>query len=74
LQLAQARVNRAQAARDLWVAQTRVDLLPFLPLGITGTQTFVQTQAAAAQQQQMQMQQQMQTQQIPMQSSGGFSQ
>ncbi len=33
LQLAQARVNRAQAARDLWVAQTRVDLLPFLPLG-----------------------------------------
>lgn len=35
LQLAQARVNRAQAARDLWVAQTRVDLLPFLPLGGT---------------------------------------
>jgi outer membrane protein TolC len=35
LQLAQARANRAQAARDLWVAQTRVDLLPFLPLGFT---------------------------------------
>ena len=33
LLLEQARVNRAQAARDLWVAQTRVELLPFLPLG-----------------------------------------
>jgi outer membrane protein TolC len=33
LQLVQARINRAQAARDLWVTQTRVDLLPFLPLG-----------------------------------------
>ena len=33
LLLEQARVNRAQAARDLVVAQTRVELLPFLPLG-----------------------------------------
>jgi outer membrane protein TolC len=33
LLLEQARVNRAQAARDLWVAQTRVELLPALPLG-----------------------------------------
>jgi outer membrane protein len=33
LLLEQARVNRAQAARDLWVAQTRVELLPVLPLG-----------------------------------------
>ena len=32
LLLEQARVNRAQAARDLWVAQTRVELLPSLPL------------------------------------------
>jgi outer membrane protein len=32
LLLEQARVNRAQAARDLWIAQTRVELLPFLPL------------------------------------------
>lgn len=37
LQLEQARANRAQAARDLWVAQTRVELLPYLPLG--GTQS-----------------------------------
>lgn len=35
LQLEQARANRAQAARDLWVAQTRVELLPYLPLGAT---------------------------------------
>lgn len=33
LLLEQARVNRAQAARDLWVAQTRVELLPSLPIG-----------------------------------------
>jgi outer membrane protein len=33
LLLEQARVNRAQAARDLWTAQTRVELLPFLPVG-----------------------------------------
>ena len=32
LLLEQARVNRAQAARDLVVAQTRVELLPLLPL------------------------------------------
>lgn len=35
LQLEQARANRAQAARDLWVAQSRVELLPYLPLGGT---------------------------------------
>ena len=33
LLLEQARANRAQAARDLWIAQTRVELLPTLPLG-----------------------------------------
>ncbi len=38
LQLEQARANRAQAARDLWVAQTRVELLPYLPLGGTQSQ------------------------------------
>jgi outer membrane protein TolC len=32
LLLEQARVNRAQAARDLWIAQTRVELLPALPI------------------------------------------
>jgi outer membrane protein TolC len=35
LLLEQARVNRAQAARNLWVAQTRVELLPSLPFGGT---------------------------------------
>jgi len=49
LQLEQARVNRAQAARDLWVAQTRVELLPFLPIGgasATFTQTSIATQSS----------------------------
>ncbi len=32
LLLEQARANRAQAARDLWIAQTRVELLPLLPM------------------------------------------
>lgn len=32
LLLEQARANRAQAARDLWIAQTRLELLPLLPL------------------------------------------
>lgn len=39
LLLDQARANRAQAARDVWVAQTRVELLPFLPLSTTGGPT-----------------------------------
>ncbi|HEX6099746.1 MAG TPA: TolC family protein [Thermoanaerobaculia bacterium] len=34
LLLEQARANRAQAARDLWIAQTRVELLPLLPLQV----------------------------------------
>lgn len=38
LLLEQARANRAQAARDLWIAQTRVELLPLLPLQATGGQ------------------------------------
>ncbi|HUF34946.1 MAG TPA: TolC family protein [Gemmatimonadales bacterium] len=36
IQLAQAQVNRAQAARDLQVARTRLALLPALPLGTDG--------------------------------------
>ncbi|HEX6085676.1 MAG TPA: TolC family protein [Thermoanaerobaculia bacterium] len=32
LLLEQARANQAQAARDLWIAQTRIELLPLLPL------------------------------------------
>jgi outer membrane protein TolC len=35
IQLAQAQVNRARAARDLQVAKTRLALLPALPLGGT---------------------------------------
>ncbi len=63
LLLEQARVNRAQAARDLWVAQTRVELLPLLPLG--GGASFNAAGAdPAMQQQQQQQQQQMQQQQI----------
>jgi outer membrane protein TolC len=65
LLLEQARVNRAQAARDLWVAQTHVELLPFLPLGGT-TQPTATQQSTAAQQQQQQQQQTTQQQQ------GGF--
>lgn len=37
LLLDQARANRAQAARDVWIAQTRAALLPFLPLGAPTT-------------------------------------
>ncbi|MGZ5431887.1 MAG: TolC family protein [Thermoanaerobaculia bacterium] len=36
LLLEQARANRAQAARDLWIAQTRVELLPLLPMQMSG--------------------------------------
>ena len=36
IQLAQAQVNRARAARDLQVAKTRLALLPALPLGGAG--------------------------------------
>ena len=36
LLLEQARANRAQAARDLWIAQTRVELLPLLPMQRSG--------------------------------------
>jgi outer membrane protein TolC len=39
LLLAQAQVNRAQNARDLQVARTRVALLPYLPLDATGATT-----------------------------------
>jgi outer membrane protein len=69
-QLAQALINRAQAARDVLVARVRLALLPDLP---------IQTQGAgqAASQQQSQMSQQLQTspsqpaQQSPAQQSTG---
>ncbi|HYI10922.1 MAG TPA: TolC family protein [Thermoanaerobaculia bacterium] len=47
--LEQARVNRAQAARDLWVAQTRLELLPFLPLGGAPAAQFPQQAAPQVQ-------------------------
>lgn len=55
--LQQAQANRAQAARDLQIAQVRVALLPDLPLNLGGAA------AAAAAQQQMQQQAQPQQQQ-----------
>jgi outer membrane protein TolC len=55
LLLEQARTNRAQAARDLAVAQVRLALLKDLPLQLSGTPN-------AQQQQQQQQQQRQQTQ------------
>jgi outer membrane protein len=48
LLLEQARVNRALAARDLWVAQTRVELLPVLPLGVGAAGNMATVNAASA--------------------------
>jgi outer membrane protein len=57
LLLEQARVNRAQAARDLWIALTRLELLPFLPLGGTTAMQAMQGQQQGAPPMQMQQQQ-----------------
>jgi hypothetical protein len=51
--LQQAQANRAVAARDVQIAQARVALLPYLPLGAGGGQ-------GGATQQQMQQQPQQQ--------------
>jgi outer membrane protein TolC len=62
LLLQQARANRSVAARDVQIAQARVALLPYLPLGAVGSQ------GGAAQQQtttQQQNQQQPRQQQAP---------
>jgi outer membrane protein TolC len=48
IQLAQAQVNRARAARDLQVAKTRLALLPALPLGGTAGASASTAAAAAA--------------------------
>jgi outer membrane protein TolC len=49
LLLEQARANRAQAARDLWIAQTRLELLPYLPFGTsTGAMTTFSTTSATS--------------------------
>jgi outer membrane protein len=61
--LQQAQANRAQAARDLQVAQVRVALLPDLPLNVGA--------AGSAAQQQFQQLQQQQQQQQPQQPAGG---
>lgn len=55
--LQQAQANRAVAARDVQIAQARVALLPYLPLGAAGGQ------GGATQQQQAQPQQQQQPRQ-----------
>ncbi|HET7433453.1 MAG TPA: TolC family protein [Thermoanaerobaculia bacterium] len=70
LLLEQARVNRAQAARDLWVAQTRLELLPFLPLN--GAQT--QQPASAAAQQTMSQQPTQSPIRTTFPAQGGFAQ
>lgn len=59
--LQQAQANRAVAARDVQIAQARVALLPYLPLG-TGTQGAVAQQAQSQQQPQQPRQQQPQQQ------------
>jgi outer membrane protein TolC len=61
LLLRQAQANRAVAARDLQIAQARVALLPYLPLG-SGAQGGASQQT---QQQQTQQQQQPREQQAP---------
>lgn len=48
-QLAQALVNRAQAARDLQVARVRAELLPDLPLQLAGTAPSAGVQSLQAQ-------------------------
>lgn len=69
LLLEQARVNRAQAARDLVVARTRLELLPLLPLGAGAQGATFQIQAP--QQQQQPAPQRQMPQAAPM-TGGGF--
>lgn len=65
LQLAQARTQRASALRDLQVAETRVELLPYLPLSVGGG-----AQQQQGTQQQQRPQQQPQSQQGQQQGQG----
>jgi len=77
--LQQSQANRAQAARDLQIAQIRVALLPDLPLNVgsaAGSAALqqAQQQLQQQQQQQLQQQQQQQTQQQPqLPTSSAFS-
>ena len=70
--LQQAEANRAQAARDLQIAQARVALLPDLPLNVGGS-TAGAPQGAGQQQQQQRQQQQPRQQQPVQASSAGFT-
>jgi len=69
--LQQAQANRAQAARDLQIAQVRVALLPDLPLSVG--QTGAAQQQPAQTQTQTQPQQQQTTQPQAAQTSAAFS-
>jgi len=68
--LQQAQANRAQAARDLQIAQVRVALLPDLPISVTQSQNAAQQQATP---QQVQPQQQQQTQPQQAAQTAAFS-
>jgi outer membrane protein TolC len=61
--LQQAQANRAQAARDLQIAQVRVALLPDLPLNVGGAAGAAAQEQGAQQQQREQERQQQQEQQ-----------
>jgi outer membrane protein TolC len=69
--LQQAQANRAQAARDLQIAQVRIALLPDLPLNLNLGQQGGAAQQQAPQQQFQPQQQQPQTQ--PQQAAQAFS-
>ena len=56
--LQQAQANRAVAARDVQIAQARVALLPYLPLGAGGSQGGATQQQTTTQQNQQQPRQQ----------------
>jgi outer membrane protein len=66
--LQQAQANRAQAARDLQIAQVRVALLPDLPLSVGQAGSVTQQQTTTQQQTQPQ-----QTQTQPQQAANAFS-
>ena len=68
--LQQAQANRAQAARDLQIAQARVALLPDLPLNV-GQAAGAAPQGAQQQLQQQQEQLRQRQQQQPQQQPGG---
>ena len=70
-QLAQALINRAQAARDVLVARVRLALLPDLPLQTQGAGASQASQSAVSQQQTQMSQQSQTSSQTQAQSSAG---